>query len=115
MKNKKSAGKIIGVGAGIAALAAAGYLLFGPDGEKNKKKLKGWALRMKGEILEKMEKAETITEGAYHKMVDEVSVKYGKNKAVGQKELKQAIAELKRRWKETAKAAAGKTGTKRKK
>jgi hypothetical protein len=51
MKNKNSTlGKAVAVGAGVAALAAAGYFFFGPAGEKNRKKMKGWVIKMKGEI-----------------------------------------------------------------
>jgi len=41
-ENKKgvSAGAVVGIGAGIAALAAASYVLFGKDGKKNRKQKK---------------------------------------------------------------------------
>ena len=48
-------GKVVAVGAGIAALSVAAYMLFGPNGKKNKKAIKGWAIKMKGEIIEKLE------------------------------------------------------------
>ena len=67
MENKKtnkkglSAGAVVGIGATVAALGAAAYVLFGPEGKKNKKIIRGWAVKMKGEIIEKLEEAkETI-------------------------------------------------------
>ena len=56
-KSGLSAKEVIGIGAGVAALSAAAYMLFGPNGKKNQKALRGWAVKMKGEIIEKFEEA----------------------------------------------------------
>ena len=87
------------IGAGVAALSAAAYVLFGPDAKKNKKAIKGWAIKMKGEIIEKLEEAKEITEPVYHKVIDEVSAKYAKVKKVDPKELELAILDVKKHWK----------------
>ena len=52
----------IGVGLTTAAVAAVGaYFLYGSkDAPKNRKKVKSWALKAKGEVLEVLEKAEKI-------------------------------------------------------
>lgn len=94
-KSKISTGTVVGIGAGIAALAAGSYYFFGPEGKKNRGKLKGWMIKMKGEIIEKMEDAGEMTEAAYHQIVDSVAEKYlGTNDGV------KAFAEsLKRQWK----------------
>lgn len=116
--NKKkgvSAGKIIGVGAGVAALGAAAYLLFGPNGKKNQKALKGWTVKMKGEIIEEFEKAKNITEPMYHEIVDKVQARYAKFQNVDKKELEEAVKEIKKNWKAITKEAKTEANKKTKK
>lgn len=92
-----SAGKVMAIGAGVAALAAASYYFFGPEGKKNQKKMKGWMIKMKGEIVEKMEGAKEVTEAAYHKIVDTVASKYLKGATA--EEAKMYVDMLKKQWK----------------
>ncbi|MES2930432.1 MAG: hypothetical protein V4665_01465 [Patescibacteria group bacterium] len=115
--NKKgmSTGAMIGVGAGIAAAAAAGYLLFGPDGKKNRKAIKGWAVKMKGEIIEKFEQVKDLTEPVYQKIVDEVQAKYSKMKNVDPKELQALVGEIRKHWKAVSKTTTKKSAPKVKK
>jgi len=96
-ENKSEAGKIFALSAGVAAVAAAGYFLFGPDGKKNRKMIKGWSLKMKGEVLEKLEKAKEVSEPVYNEIIDTVSQKYlsPENK----KEVEKLAKELKKHWK----------------
>lgn len=96
--NNGGAGKALAVGVGVAAVSAAAYLLFGPEGKKNRKKVQGWAVKMKGEMIEKFEKAQEVTEPIYHKVVDEVSAKYAKLKNVDKKDVDDAVAEVKKHW-----------------
>ena len=98
-KKGMSTGEVVGIGATVAALGAAAYILFGPEGKKNKKVIKGWAVKMKGEIIDKLEDAKEITEPVYHKIIDEVSAKYAKVKKVDAKDLEVAVAEVKKHWK----------------
>ncbi len=115
-KTKKSmstkAKVAIGVGTAIA-LAAASYYFFGPDGKKNRNKLKGWMIRMKGEIVEKMESAKEMTETAYHQIVDAVAARY-KN-AVSEGDLKGFAANLKKQWKGFSASRVPKKGVVKKK
>ena len=68
--------KIIKTGVGLAALAAAGtYFLYGKKGAKNRKMIEGWTLKMKGEVLEKMETIKELNEDKYYKLVDTVAVR----------------------------------------
>lgn len=102
MKNKKAGdntGKVIAIGAGVAAIGVMSYLLFGPAGKKNQKKLKGWMLKMKGEVMEKMEDAKEVTTSAYENIVDEVGKKYKSLKNIDSAELAAEIASLKKGWK----------------
>lgn len=114
-KKGLSTGAVVGIGATVAALGAAGYVLFGPEGKKNKKAIKGWAVKMKGEIIEKLEDAKEITEPVYHKIIDTVSAKYSKIKKVDAKDLELAVAEVKKHWKTMVKDAQPKKKVKAKK
>lgn len=98
-KKGLTGGEMVGIGATVAALGAAAYVLFGPDGKKNKKAIKGWAIKMKGEIIEKLEEAKEISEPVYHKIIDTVSAKYSKVKKIDAQDLELVVAEVKKHWK----------------
>lgn len=114
MKKGMSAGAVVGIGATVAALGAAAYILFGPNGKKNKKAIKGWSIKMKGEIIEKLEQAKEITEPVYHKIIDEVSAKYAKIKNIDANDVALAVAEVKKHWKTMMKDAQPKKKAKAK-
>lgn len=97
-KSDNTAATAIAVGAGVAAVTAAAYLMFGPDAKKNRRIVRGWAVKMRGEMIEKLENTKEITEPVYHKIVDEVSSKYAKLKNVDQTELLDAVAEARKYW-----------------
>lgn len=109
MKNpsKKSTvnkGTVLAIGAGVAALAAASYYLFGPESEKHQKRVKGWMIKMKGEIVEKMEEAKEITEPIYHGIVDSVVAGYLASGKIAKEELEDTKERLKKQWKDIAKS-----------
>lgn len=116
-KKKMSAGSKVAIGAGLAALAAAAagtYFLYGTKkGAKARKQIKGWALKAKGEVLEKMEKMQEMNEKVYNKIVDEVKVGYKKMKDIDAKDVEAFGKEMKAHWKgikaEIEKKAKGKT------
>ena len=61
----------------VAAAIAGTYFLYGSkNATKNRKKIKSWTLKAKGEILEQLESLSEVNEKIYHKIVDEVSDKY---------------------------------------
>ncbi len=95
--------KTVGVGVGIAALAAAATYFLGEDGERNREKVKGWALKFKGDVLEKMEGLKNIDKESYHKVVDNVTKRYKKIKKVSAPELKKLSKDLKGAWKSISK------------
>ena len=100
-KTGNNAKKALAIGGGVAlaaALIAGAYFLYGKDGAKNRKKVRGWALKMKGEILEKMEKVPEISEEMYSKVIDEASSRYKALKNVDPDELKTIVKELKGHW-----------------
>ena len=92
-------GTVVRAGIGMAALAAAGaYFLYGKKGAKNRETIAGWALQLKGEVLEKMEKLKDLDQKAYNKLVDETAARYGRVKRVSASELKNITADLKNAW-----------------
>lgn len=107
-KKGMSAKTVVGLGVGIAALSAATYLLFGPNGKKNQKIIKGWTVKMKGEIIEEFEKAKELTEPIYHNIIDKIQNKYAKIKGIDQEELRGVIEEIKKHWKGIQKQAKNK-------
>jgi hypothetical protein len=97
----------IAYGVGLAALAAAtagAYFLYGTKkGAKTRKEIKGWMLKAKGEILEKMEDLKDISEDAYKKIVDEIGAKYKAVKNIDGQDLENFTKELKTHWKDIKK------------
>lgn len=112
-KDSMSAGNVAAVGAGVVALAAASYYFFGPEGKKNRNSLKGWMIKMKGEIVEKMEDAKDLTEDVYGKIVDAVAAKYAKAGKVSEMEIRMFSDMLKSQWKGITKAHAKSSGAKK--
>lgn len=88
----------IGALAALAAAAAGTYFLYGKHGAKNRKKIKGWMLQAKGEILDRMEKMKDVSEDSYRQVVDNVKKKYQAVKNVDPAELEQMVKELKGHW-----------------
>lgn len=94
------------VGAGlvaVTALAAGAYFLYGKNGAKNRKKVKGWMLKAKGEMLEGIEKLKEVSEPKYNEIVEKVSAKYAKLKDVDQADLMALQKEIKGYWKDVKK------------
>jgi hypothetical protein len=96
--DESSTGTAVAVGAGVIALAAASYFFFGPEGKKNRHNLKGWMVKMKGEVIEKMEDAKDMSEAAYEKIVDAVAVKYAKAGKISESEIRLFAGLLKQQW-----------------
>lgn len=99
VKKGSSVGAMIGLGAGIAAATAAAYMMYGPDAKKNRKIVKSWALKMKGEIAEKFENAKELTEPVYHDILNKAQAKYSALKNVDTSEVEGVVAEIRKHWK----------------
>ena len=91
-------GKIVALGASVAALGAATYYFFGPEGKKHQKNFKGWMIKMKADIVEKIEDAGEVTETVYHKIIDEVADAYAKTGKVSKEEIAVYGDLLKKQW-----------------
>ena len=86
-------------GIGLAALAAAGtYFLYGKRGVNTRAKVAGWALQVKGEVLEKMANMKKVDRKAFHELVEETADRYGRVKRVSASELRHLTADLKGAW-----------------
>lgn len=101
MAKKKSSGKVI-VGASAVALAAASYYFFGPKGKKHRHELSSWAIKMKGDVVEKLENAKDVSKDAYDMIVDAAATKYAAMKNVSKEELAATVKNLKAQWKNIA-------------
>jgi len=103
----------IGVGLTTAAVAAVGaYFLYGSkDASKNRKKVKSWALKAKGEVLEVLEKAEKITEGEFKELVEGVVKTYAKVEKLSKKELDEFRNEMSENWGDLVKSGVTKVFT----
>ena len=99
MAKNNNTGKVLAVGAGVAALAAVGYFFFGPNGQKNIKKTKGWMIKFKGDVVDKLENAKEVTEDKYHSIVDSVASVYTKNNKATKEEVADLVKDLKKHWK----------------
>jgi muramidase (phage lysozyme) len=111
-KKSNSGGKAaagFGAGLALAAAAAAGaYFLYGTkEGAKQRKKITGWSIKMKGEVLEKLETLKEINEQTYAQVVDTIGDKYKKVKSIDAGDVDKAIKELKGHWKSIKKHAEG--------
>ena len=80
-------------------IAAAGtYFLYGRRGSKNRERIAGWTLQLKGEVLEQMEMLKDINQQAYNELVDETAKRYGRVKRVSSDELAHITDEIKSAW-----------------
>lgn len=105
MATKKSSNtllKVALVGAAAAAIAG-GYFFYGKDGAKHRKKLKAWSIKAKGEVMEKLEKAKTVSEDIFHQAVDAISAKYAKTKGVTPEDIDAFAKDLKKHWRDIKK------------
>jgi hypothetical protein len=118
---KSNDGKVaagVGLGLGmLAALSAGAYYLYGTkEGAKKKLKIRGWMLKAKGEVMEKMESMKEVDENAYNALVESVMKKYESVKSIDPKEVTEMVSDLKKHWKNIKRHldVAGKPRAKRK-
>jgi hypothetical protein len=90
----------LGIGLTAAAVAAAGaYFLYGSkNAAQNRKKVKGWTLKAKGEVLEALEKAEKITQSEYLALVDAASGAYASVQKATKGEIRDFKSEMLEHW-----------------
>lgn len=103
--NKSEAAKLAIIGASLAGLAATAYFFFGPKSKKHRQHAKAWAIKMKGEVVEKLESAREITEPVYREIIDTVAREFKKAKKAGQPEIEALAKDLKTHWRSMSKLA----------
>lgn len=102
------------IGVSLASLAAGAYFFFGPKGKKHQKHAKAWVIKMKGDIIEKLESAKEVTEPIYHAIIDTVAADYKKKIKNSQGDMAEIVDDLKKQWKNLNKAVKSKTSLKKK-
>jgi hypothetical protein len=103
--NKSRVVKLAVVGASLAGLAATAYFFFGPKGKKHRQHAKAWAIKMKGDVVEKLEKAREITEPVYLEIIDTVAREYQRGRKASQPEIEALAQDLKKHWDSMSKLA----------
>ncbi len=100
----------LGVGLTAAAVAAAGaYFLYGSkSAPKNRRQVKSWALKAKGEVLEALEKADKMTAGEFDALVSGVMGAYAKAEKVSKAELSDFKKEMGENWSGLVKSGVAK-------
>lgn len=80
----------------IASVIAGAYYMYGSkDGVAKRKQLQAWSVKMKGEVLQGIEKLKDVSEPAYKQVVKQVAEKY---KKVEKGELKKVVDEMISTW-----------------
>ena len=92
--------KTFKTGAGLAILAAAAgaYFLTGARGERNRPRLKGWMLKMKGDVVAGLKNIKDNKEITYHRLVDKAADKYRAFREANKEEFDALHKELKSAW-----------------
>jgi hypothetical protein len=102
MTVKKNRTSKVGLGMGIVAAAtlatAAGYYLYGKNGDKNRKKVSLLARKAYAEVVRRTKKLKWVSKADYHKIVRAVEYEYRALKSIDKKDLKSVAADLKKRW-----------------
>lgn len=101
MQKQKNNSAVIGLGlvATVAAVAGAYFLYGSKSAIKNRKSVKSWTLKAKGEILEQLENMAEVNEEIYHTVIKEVSEKYQVIKEISEKDIAEFTKELRDHWK----------------
>lgn len=97
------------VGASLAGLAATAYFFLGPKGKQHQRHTKAWAIKMKGDVVEKLEMARDVSEPVYHEIIDFVAKEYEMGKKASHEEISALAQDLKKHWETISNSArAGK-------
>ncbi len=99
--NQKSSGTGAAA-AGLAALAAAAagaYYFYGSKhSARHRRKMKSWAVKARGEVMERIENMKDLTKESYDTAISQVMDKYKKVKNIPPGELALLAKEMKGHW-----------------
>lgn len=106
--NHRSGGmKLFVFGASLAGLAAA-YFFLSPKNKRRLDNTKSWVIKMKGDVVEKLEQAREISEAVYNEIIDSVATKYEKELKSSPEEIKLLARDLKTHWQTISRSAKAK-------
>jgi hypothetical protein len=95
------------ISAVASAIAGAYYLYGSRDGEAKRKQVNAWAIKMKGDVLEGIEKLKVVSEPTYKAIVKKVSQKFQQQyKKIDKTEIKKVTDELQATWNKMKKEVA---------
>ncbi len=113
-KSKKAGmgnGEKMGIGVALttAAMAAAGayFLYASPNAAKNRKKVKSWMLKARGEVLEVMEKAGKMTAEEYQAAVEQIAAGYAQVQNISKADISEFKKDMMANWQKISKLAGG--------
>lgn len=96
---------MVAIGAGVAAVGAGAYYLFGPKGKKHRKEAGVLMGKMRKEVTSRLKNVKKVSTPLYHKTVDLVATEYKKQYKANEKEIRALAQKLKGELKTTAKKA----------
>jgi hypothetical protein len=108
-KAKSGHGLAVLGGLVVAAIAGTYYVHGSKPAQKKIKQVKGWALKAKGEVLQKIETLKEVNEDLYHKAVDAIMSRYINIKNIDMTEVQAVTKELKSHWKNIKRELSGGT------
>ena len=108
LNRSNKVGKALAIGAGVAALGSAAYLLFGPNSKKNQKKVKAWAKNMQSDVEKSLKQVKNLSKATYAQAVDAAAKKYSSLKDMNKMEVLGLAKEMKSRWDDMTKGAVKK-------
>lgn len=115
-RTKKGGGEGFRLLAAAIVGAAGSYWLYGAkEARKNRARVRGWMLKARGEVLEKLEGMQDVDKETYDRVVDRVKDKYARLKSTSTAEVRDFARELKSHWSEIVKEAAKDSRAPRKK
>ncbi len=98
--SRNSAGTTLAVmGASIVGLASSAYFFLGPNRKKNQKHIKAWMIKMKADVIEKLEQTREVSEPIYNNIIDSIATKYENSKKIDHTEVQKLTQDLKKHWK----------------
>lgn len=99
-KSKSHIGTDVGMFAAGAVAATAGALfLYGKNAKRSRKIAAGWTMKIKGEVLDELERMAGINRKGYQQLIDGIAERYAKLQHIDRKDVEKMARELKSHWK----------------
>jgi hypothetical protein len=97
-KNKKSVGKALAVGAGLAVASVGAYYFLGPKGKQHQRKAKDLLIKIKKEAQVNLKKVKSATKPVYDKSIDAITTAYKTQYKEHEGEINALAKKLKGEW-----------------